>query len=229
MTALLYTLAMKRMSSAGRDAQRRRTRKAILATATELLARGTTPSVGEIARAAEVSRRTVYMYFPTLEQLLIDATAGAITSDAGIDTMFDERASTDVRSRVDALVHAVGELTDKTLPAGRRLIALTVESPPAPRTPATARRGRRRIAWIETALAPLRERLTNEQYERLVSALAVVIGWEAAIVLRDVQGLSGARETRVTQWAAAALVEAMVKEARSARRRRRSPRKTAYH
>src|SRR2546425_800752 len=52
-----------------RPAQRRRTRKAIVAAAAELLKAGETPSVGQVAEAADVSRRTVYQYFPTVEQL----------------------------------------------------------------------------------------------------------------------------------------------------------------
>ena len=35
--------------------------------------------MGEIADAAEVSRRTVYLHFPSLEHLLLDATAGALS------------------------------------------------------------------------------------------------------------------------------------------------------
>src|SRR6476660_10069917 len=66
-------------SSTGRPGQRRRTRKAIVDATAELLATGSTPTVAEIADAAEVSRRTVYLYFPTLEQLLIDATLGALS------------------------------------------------------------------------------------------------------------------------------------------------------
>ena len=54
---------------AGRFRQRRRTRAAIVAATAELVQAGATPSVGEIADAADVSRRTVYTYFPTLEQL----------------------------------------------------------------------------------------------------------------------------------------------------------------
>ena len=55
----------------GRYRQKRRTRAAIVAATSELLRSGVTPSVGEIADAADVSRRTVYSYFPTLEQLLL--------------------------------------------------------------------------------------------------------------------------------------------------------------
>jgi hypothetical protein len=37
-----------------------------VAATAELVQAGATPSVGEIADAADVSRRTVYTYFPTL-------------------------------------------------------------------------------------------------------------------------------------------------------------------
>jgi hypothetical protein len=52
-------------------------------------------------------------------------------------------------------------------------------------------------SWIETALEPVRSRLSPDRFEQLVSALAVVIGWEAFVVLFDVRGLTvdQARET----------------------------------
>jgi hypothetical protein len=105
-----------------------------------------------------------------------------------------------------------------SLPLGRRLIRLTVD-PPADAdaaAPATPRRGYRRIAWIERSLQPLRDELTEEQFERLVSALALVVGWEAMIVLRDLRGLDCADEERVTTWAARVLVDAMRAEGRQA-------------
>jgi AcrR family transcriptional regulator len=65
-----------------REAQRRRTRAAIVAAAMDLLEQGQTPSLSDVADAADVSRRTVYLHFPTLEQLLIDATVGALSQRA---------------------------------------------------------------------------------------------------------------------------------------------------
>jgi AcrR family transcriptional regulator len=47
-----------------------------------LLSAGGTPTVADIAEAADVSRRTVYMYFPTLQHLLIDAALGVGTVPA---------------------------------------------------------------------------------------------------------------------------------------------------
>ena len=196
----------------GRPAQRRRTRKAIVDAAIELIADGHTPSIDEIARAAEVSRRTIYMYFPTLDQLLIDATAGAL-SNATIDAALEQAADTDdPAARVETLARTMLNLAPTALPLGRQLIRLTVtaahtEQPDAPK------RGYRRIEWIEHALEPLRETLDEEQFERLVSALALVIGWEAMIVLRDIRGLDTDKETQTVTWAARVLTNAMLAEA----------------
>src|SRR5690349_21262329 len=87
-----------------RPAQRRRTRKAIVDAAIALLARGETPSVAEVAAAADVSRRTVYLYFPTFDQLLIDATVGALTQ-ASVDRAIDAPSTgEDVEQRVERMV-----------------------------------------------------------------------------------------------------------------------------
>ena len=154
-------------------AQRNRTRRAIVEAAMRLLAGGTAPSMAEVAEAAEVSRRTVYMYFPTLEQLLIDATLGALTQNT-IDPVLTDSASNDPVVRAEQLSHALNSHSAETLHLGRALIRLTVEADaPAPGVP---RRGYRRVQWIERALAPAREELTAREFERLVSALSVLDG-----------------------------------------------------
>ena len=198
----------------GREAQRRRTRQAIVDATQTLLREGTTPSVDDVAAAAQVSRRTVYLYFPTLDQLLLDAAVG-LMSGGGVDAALDgagvsEDPDDDARDRVDALVRALLERAEESLPLGRRIIRLTVDAPPSP---GTARRGYRRVEWIERALEPLHGRLSDEQFERLASALALVAGWEAMTVLRDVRGLDAEQEARVLTWAARALVDAMLAEA----------------
>src|SRR5262249_60544317 len=73
---------------------------------------------------------------------------------------------------------------------------------------AVPRRGYRRVAWIEQALEPARARLSEEQFERLVSAFTLLIGWEPLIVLRDTRGLSAAGAEEVSAWAAQALLAA---------------------
>src|SRR4051812_45103143 len=113
----------------GRYRQRRRTRAAIVAAAAELLKSGQTPSVNEVADAADVSRRTVYQYFPTLEQLLIDATLGVLSQTAVDEAIDAADKDGDASERVDAMIRAIGGMSTETLPLGRSLIRLTVDAP----------------------------------------------------------------------------------------------------
>jgi len=188
----------------GRVAQRRRTRKAIVEATSVLLAAGASPSVNEIAAAADVSRRTVYLHFPTLDQLILDATLGAMNTD--VDEVLARMASDDPRARLRALVEALVAGMTESLPLGRRLIKLTVDAPPA--DAGGPRRGYRRIGWIELALEPVRERLAPDRFGRLVSGLAMVIGWEGFIVLTDVRGLTAEAAGEVVLDAALALLDA---------------------
>jgi AcrR family transcriptional regulator len=200
----------------GRYQQRRRTRAAIVAAAMGLLKAGTTPSASDIAEAAEVSRRTVYLHFPTLEQLLIDARLGLLSESAIDEAIEAADPGGDVEARVTAMVSAIGAMARQTLSLGRSLIRLTVNTPDI-REPGAPRRGYRRIGWIEKAVAPLRDRLEPREFDRLVSALAMVIGWEALVVLEDVRGLPSDEQLATSLWAARALIRAALDQARHAR------------
>ena len=157
-----------------------------------LLAAGADPSINDIAAAADVSRRTIYTYFPTLDQLLLDATIGAM--NISVEAAIDASGEPDAHARLAALIAVLSDGMAHSLPLGRKLIKLTVDAPPSDAGP---KRGYRRIGWIETALEPVRSRLGPDRFEQLVSALAVVIGWEAFVVLFDVRSLTvdQARET----------------------------------
>jgi AcrR family transcriptional regulator len=198
----------------GRFRQRRRTRAAIVAAAGELLQAGRTPSVNEIAEAADVSRRTVYLYFPTLDQLLLDATLGILSQSAVDESIDAADGDGDPTERVAAMIRALYSMSSETLALGRSLIRLTVAPEAgADYDDATApRRGYRRVAWIERALEPLRPQLDPEAFERLVSALAMVVGWESLIVLQDLRGLTEDEQIDTSLWAARTLIRAALDE-----------------
>jgi AcrR family transcriptional regulator len=137
----------------GRPGQRKRTRRAIVEATMELLGEGESPSVGEIAARAEVSRRTVYSYFPTLDQLLVDASLGLI-SEAETDRTL-EPSGDDAEERIAALAAEVTGMSEEVERLGRRVISLTVDaaepagggprrrSVPASTTPPTSDSSRR--------------------------------------------------------------------------------------
>jgi AcrR family transcriptional regulator len=192
--------------------KRGRTRKAILAATVALLAEGKSPTVADVAEAAEVSRRTVYLYFPTLEQLLIDATLQAVASTTVDDALAAASPDDDVEARVERMARAVQRLSAATEQEGRTLMRLTADPGADGAARSQPPRGFRRVEWIERALEPLRSTVDAERYERLVSSLAMVLGWEALIVQRDIRALSVSDAEDVSAWAARALVRATLLE-----------------
>ncbi|GAA4605523.1 AcrR family transcriptional regulator [Actinoplanes octamycinicus] len=202
----------KAVRGGGREAQRRRTRKAIVDAAVRLSAAGTPPSIDEIAAAADVSRRTIYMYFPALDELLIDATAGALNEPPVEAALSDPALADDPAGRVVALIQTLLAYSPQSLPLGRRMIRLTVDPAPNGAPEPGPRRSQRRIAWLDEACEPLRDKLGEQSYQRLISALTMVVGWEAQIALRDVRGLDPQAEQEAMTWAARALVETAIRE-----------------
>ena len=200
----------------GRYKQKRRTRTAVLTAARELIRQGKIPSVADAADAADVSRRTAYRYFPTQEQLLTEAQLEG--ERPGFERLFESaELAHDVEGRLDALVRAMYAELQSTEPLMRTMIRLTVERDRDEHTADAAeaeppRRGFRRIDWIEMALSPVRMQLDETSFERLVSGLALCIGIEALLVLRDVRGLDLAAAEEVSRWVARSLLRASLAE-----------------
>lgn len=198
------------------DGQKRRTRTALLAAAARLIAGGPTPSVAEVADAADVSRRTAYRYFPTQDQLLVEAALETLRPE--VETALAAALShgaaplTDVaqaEARLDAAVTVMHRLALENEPLLRTMIRLT-----AGRTGhALPPRGYRRVEWLTSAVAPVKPRLGRQRFERLVSALTSCVGMDSLFLLQDTRGLSAPAAERVTRWAARALLAASIREA----------------
>jgi AcrR family transcriptional regulator len=203
---------------AGREAQRRRTRRAIVDATIGLVANGATPTIAEVAEAADVSRRTIYMYFPSLEHLLVDATLGAL-SQQDVDLAIEHADSDgDPSARLEALVRSVQSMSPEVEQLGRTLIRLTVDDASIQPDSERPGRGYRRVEWIEAALAPMRDTVPAEHFDRLVQAVAVTIGWEAIIVQRDVCGLTASQGEELSVWMTQTLLEATLATAEQGHR-----------
>ncbi|HEY0813144.1 MAG TPA: TetR/AcrR family transcriptional regulator [Pseudonocardia sp.] len=191
----------------GRERQRRRTRRAIVSAAADLLARGESPSIVDVADAAEVAKRTVYTYFATIEHLLADAALELGTRAAPPQTT----GSDEPAQRLEVFVRSITAGSAETEELGRTIIKLTLDAS-ADEPEQGPRRGYRRVEWIEQALAPVRERVSSAAFERLVSAMVTAVGWEPFIVLRDIRGLDATEIASVSTWMAQTLLAATLAE-----------------
>jgi hypothetical protein len=94
-------------------------------------------------------------------------------------------------------------------PQLRTLLAHVIQQGCQPTTDgAVPRRQNRRMPLIEAALVPARDQFKPGDLKALMRALALVIGPESVIVVKDVLQLEEAEARTVKRWAIRALVEA---------------------
>ncbi len=187
---------------AERPNQRKRTRKDLLDAASRLMKRGGKPSLEEIAEEALVSRATAYRYFPNLEALLLEASVDVAFPEAA--QLFADR-SPDVLARLlkaDAAVHDMVLANEAAL---RMFLAHSLERSVREASDLPPRQNRR-TPLIEAALEPAKGRLDPKA--PLAEALAVIVGTEAMVVLKDVLQLDDPAARAVKAWAIEALLDA---------------------
>lgn len=188
----------------GRSNQKRRTRAALVQAARDLLRAGGEPSLDEVAEAALVSRSTAYRYFPSREALLGEALLDEALGDA-LTTIHDAATSHGGEDdRLEATVRADHDVVTTHERAFRTALREWVA--PARHDTRTAKRPGNRLAYLREAVAPLEGQLSGGDFDRLVNTLAMVVGIEAIVVLRDVCELTAAQALDVKCWAARAIL-----------------------
>ena len=170
----------------GREAQKRRTRAALVAAAREIVAGGATPTVTEAARIAGISRTTAYRYFTTQRALLV-----AAHPETGAVSMLGKAPPEDPAERLDECLRRFLAMILETEQQQRTMLRLSLEDEPAAPGGLPLRQGRA-IGWLTEALEPLRPRLGDDGLRRLVLAIRSATGIEALVWLVDIGGLSRA-------------------------------------
>ncbi len=196
-----------RAETGGRANQLRRTRKDLLQAAARLTSQGRQPSLEEIAEEAMVSRATAYRHFPDVTALLVEASLDIDTPQA--EEVFRGGSATDPVARLERVDAAFDQMIRDNEIALRLMLRHTMErSVRRGGDASTPVRQNRRTPLIEAALEPARRELRPAALKTLTRALALVIGTEAMLVLKDVLQLDEAEARRVRRWAIRALVDA---------------------
>ena len=188
-----------------------RTRKLMLQAAIQLMQSGITPSVTEVAEAAEVSRATAYRYFPSqaaLVQAVVDEALGPILKW--------QSNSPDPKKRIKNLLATAMPRIDEFEATFKAALKLSLDQW-AQRQAGTLgnepqfTRGHR-VDLLRDVTAPLEGEVAPARRARLEHALSLVFGVETLVVLKDIWGLSAAEAQGVAEWAAAVLVDATMNQ-----------------
>jgi len=207
--------------------QKQRTRAAIVEAAARLLRDGGSPSVAQAAEEARVSRATAYRYFPTPEDLLLEVAAIA-PAMAPVEAALANLGPGDAEARFLLLqdtfnpIVLAEEAPMRT--ALRAYLDIWLTSRRKGEKAPPVREGRR-MRWLDTVLEPARGAMPKQQWQRLKAALALTLGMDAFIVMKDVCRLKDEEARQVLRWAAQALLRAGLAEAEGALPRR--PRSTS--
>jgi AcrR family transcriptional regulator len=189
----------------GRTRQKARTRSALVAAARELLASGATPTVEQAADAAEVARATAYRYFPNQRSLLV-ATYPEIAEPSLLSP-----GLTGPVERLDAVAASITRQIADHEAELRAMLHVSLAPDPEQHGELPFRKGRR-ITWVADALAPLRGRVPDRELQRLVQAIAAVLGVEVLVWYTDIAGLSRPEALKLMRWSARALLRAALDE-----------------
>ena len=170
---------------------------------------GLTPSVSDVAQAAEVSRATAYRYFPSqaaLVQAVVDEALGPILQ---------------WQSSLDDAEARITDLLDLSLPrinefeaTFRAALKLSLEQG-ARRQAGTFgdevpfSRGHR-VALLASAISPLNDILAPDEFDGLVQSLSLVLGIEAFVVLKDICNLDTSRTYETARKSAQAMIRQAV-------------------
>ena len=188
----------------GRTQQKGRTRQALIEAARGLLAEGITPTVEQAASAAAISRTAAYRYFTNQGALLI-----AAHPEIEKRSLLPDDAPADPVARLDACIAAFTRQNVETEPQLRAMLRLALDPRPSSQKKPLLRQGRA-IRWIEDALAPLRETMSEDEVHRLAVAIRAATGIEALVWLTDIAGLSRQDATAVMRWSARAMLRSAI-------------------
>ena len=194
--------------------QKARTRAALVEAALQLYRGGVTPTVAQAAAQARVSRATAYRYFPTQDALLIEL---AITPGvAPVEELLAHLPTVDVEQRLLRLLGTFGRIViakEALFRSALRVYQDTwLRSHRHPEKELPAVREGRRIRWLDHVLGPL-PGMPEAQRHRLRAGLALTLGIEPLVIMKDVCGLNDDEALAVLQWVAVTLLRAALDEA----------------
>ncbi len=188
---------------------RARTRRLMVMTASQMMQRGGSPSVSEVAEVAEVSRSTAYRYFPTQSAMV-----QAVVVEALGPILSWEPSKTDPEELIASLFESSFPRILANEAIFRAALRQSLEAGgDALQDGEDGSFGRgHRVDLLMRALSGLADVLSDAQRTRLAQALSLAFGIESAVVLKDIWGLNNGGVQSVTLWAARAMIRAALAE-----------------
>lgn len=160
----------------------------------------------DVAKEASVSRATIYRYFPSIDMLFSEA---AIHLDYKTpEALNEELADLTIPNKIRNIQKYYNKFGLQNEVAYRRHLSVVMLE--AIKNTEKLRGGRR-IQALKMALEPLKLGMSKADWERLINAAAVLSGFDALVICKDVCGLDDQDATRLLEWMIELVIETLPK------------------
>lgn len=174
----------------GRINQKLETRHKILESAKQLVRKGIDFNLEDVANNAEISRATIYRYYPNLEILSYE-----VGIDIGTKTpedIIEDLKDCSLNDMLMGIQNYYNEHAVNNENAFRKYLSAVLTSA------SEKKRGARRNRTLQLAL--MKSDLRPKEKKDLVHLLAILMGIEPLIVAKDVSGLDNQEFKELMSW-----------------------------
>lgn len=193
-------------TESGRTKQKLQTRTLIIQTAKQMMDNPQSLTLEDVAREASVSRATIYRYFPGIDMLFSEA---AIHLDYKTpEELNQEMNDLTVSDKIRHIQKYYNNFGLQNEVAYRRHLSVVMLE--AIKNTEKLRGGRR-IEALKMALKPLMSSMRKTNWERLINAAALLSGFDALVICKDVCGLDDAKATSLLEWMMELVIDAVPK------------------
>lgn len=179
----------------GRVRQKINTRTKIINAARRLMKTSKDLSLEDVAKEADISRATIYRYFPSLEMLYSESEIRLHYKSS--EKLVDESKGLIPSERIRHIQRYYNEFGIKNENAYRRHLSVVMLE--ALKNKGKLR-GARRVEVLKQALEPLREQMGQESWTNLINSSALLMGFDALVICKDVCGLDNQASQRLLEW-----------------------------
>lgn len=192
----------KNYLSTGRKEQKLKTRLNILSAAQELLDNNEEITLEKVAEKADISRATIYRYFPNIALLLSEVAINIKTPS--IDILLDKVQDMSLEEALLFAQRHYNNLAQENEYAFRNYLSVVLADSIEGKTYS---RGARRPLLAKAILKTKGKHLKAAEREKLSHALALLCGIESHIVNADVNKLNRKSSNELLEWMLTTLIK----------------------
>ena len=174
----------------GRISQKLETRAKILESAKQLVRQGIDFNLEDVANTAEISRATIYRYYPNLEILSYEV--GIDIGTKSPQDIIEDLKDCSLNDMLLGIQNYYNEHAVNNENAFRKYLSAVLTSA------SEKKRGARRNKTLQLAL--MKSELNPKEKKDLVNLLAILMGIEPLIVAKDVSGLDNKEFKELMSW-----------------------------